>query len=117
MKNIQDVQSWFEAIMKSCFGIILPSGWLGRPYDNQHVLDEYRISTNEIYFKFDEIREIRILSPKKVIVERDSNLRLNLSISEFEVIELKWFPYGEEDKKPSFQFFKEGKLYLVGYFI
>jgi hypothetical protein len=35
-RALQQVTSWFET--QSAAGLILPGGWFGRPYDNQHQL-------------------------------------------------------------------------------
>lgn len=117
MSKICDPKSWFEAAAKSCFGLILPNGWLGRPYDNQHFLNEFRISDSEVYFRFDKVREIKIVKPRKSLVSKDDSGRTNLLISEFEKIEFTWIPYGEEGKRPEIQVFHRGELALVGYYI
>jgi hypothetical protein len=117
MSKISDPKSWFEAAAKSCFGLILPNGWLGRPYDNQHLIEEFRISNSEISFRFDKLRKIKIHKPGTVLVSKDDSDRTNLLVSEFEKVEFTWIPYGAEGKQPEVRVFDRGELVLVGYYI
>ncbi|WP_141733927.1 hypothetical protein [Oligoflexus tunisiensis] len=117
MARIEDVEDWFKSIEKSCFGLVLPNGWFGRPYDNQHVINEFRVSDNEIYFRFDDFREVTVLNPKFFMVEKDESGRTNLRIGDFKNMEFKWVPYGEEEKKPNISNFASGEMILIGYYI
>jgi hypothetical protein len=116
MDIVNDAQSWFRAVKNSCFGLILPNGWFGRPYDNQHVLTKYCVENEGIYIKFDDGMEISISDPKNVVVRKDSGGTV-LTIGEFKEVKFKFVPYGETEPKENYMIFHEGELSLVGYYI
>ena len=75
--QVSNAESWFRDAKTSCFGLVLPDGWFGRPYDNQHVLDDYRVNENEVFFRFDKLREVQVTEPKVCRIEIDSSGAVN----------------------------------------
>jgi hypothetical protein len=113
--DIEGGKFWFEASKASGFGIVLPSGWLGRPFDNQHEIDEYHLSNDEIFFRCDDRREFLIKSPKSIFFSKSSTGRTNITFCGFDEVKYTWYPEPDEKKNPKITIFKSGELTLVGY--
>lgn len=110
---------WLHALRKESFGIILPGGWLGRPYDNQHRIKEISVSKNVLTIVFDDIRELQIVNPKRYEIKKLDPNWSSLKFLECQEIRFLWVPYGEEStgKTTVRTFNQEGNtLELVGYF-
>lgn len=116
MLKIDDEADWLSTAEKSCFGIILPDGWLGRPYDNQHVIEEFQVSARELFIRFDKCRYLRIPGKRSVKIEKDESGRTVLELFGFDELEFGWVPYGEENKPPEIKKYGSGKLKLVAYY-
>lgn len=112
--KIDNIKSWLEKCNSACFSIQLPNGWLGRPYDNQHRLDSYTISQNEIDIKFDDGRELIIHNYSDIIFEVDSSNNHIVTFNTFSKIEFVWFPYDKSITEKTTQVFNEGELKLYG---
>jgi hypothetical protein len=56
--------SWINKLKSEAFGIILPDGWFGRPFDNQHKIKDIFVSKNQVNISFDQVGEIQISKPK-----------------------------------------------------
>jgi hypothetical protein len=122
LDSIQEIinSDWISKCHKNTFGIILPNGWLGRPFDNRHILYKVEADSNFIKIIFDDIRSLTIYDPGdcEIFSNNDySSLRFN----KFTKIELEWVPYGDEGSIPpitkKYDYTIGSKLELVGYFI
>jgi hypothetical protein len=122
LNSVQEIlrSEWISKCYKHSFGIILPSGWLGRPFDNRHILSKLEISNNTIKITFDDIRSLTIYNPSdcEIVIDRTNS---SLKFPKFTKIELEWIPYGDEETaKPiikSYNYDELSSLELVGYFI
>jgi hypothetical protein len=112
--KITDIKTWLDKCNDACFAIQLPSGWLGRPLDNQHRLEDYIIDTNKISIKFDEGRELIIYDCANTTFEVDQNNNHLVKFSSFSKIEFGWFPYDKNITDKTTQVFKDGELILYG---
>lgn len=93
---------------KTCFGIILPSGWVGRPYDALNDLDSYAWSENQVFITFNTSRSLKAYGPNlKCRVDRVGEQNEELVIYDFDDLEVLGV-----DKLIHF---KSGVLTLVGY--
>lgn len=120
--TVQNIQSsgWIDKCFKNAFGIILPTGWLGRPFDNRHVLSKIEAFDHSIKFVFDDIRSITVYGPIECEILQSDECSC-LKFSKYRQIELEWVDYGEESTaKPvvkKYNCIDDKKLELVGYFI
>ena len=46
------VKFWLERLKDKSFGVILPNGWLGRPFDDLWELDSYSWKNDSLTMKF-----------------------------------------------------------------
>jgi hypothetical protein len=114
MKN--KIEKWFNQCSSKCFGIELPSGWIGRPFDNQHRLIDYKVEDSKVWFKFDDGREVSVIDYGNVEFTKDSAGNTLLTFRSFSKIKLLWFPYDKSINEQEVQTFSEGKITLYGYY-
>ena len=111
---------WFAKVRSEGFGIILPNGWLGQPFDNQHSVNKIEVKGSELHIVFDDIRELRIVDPKSYDVQALDGSMSSFKFFECSEISLLWVPYGEEKTAPKvtqkFDSPNENTIELVGYF-
>lgn len=48
------IDRWMQICTKKTFGLVLPNGWFGRPFDNRHEIKEYSVSNAGLSVPFDE---------------------------------------------------------------
>ena len=87
--NVQDqIRDWFQK--RGGGGLVLPSGWFGRPYDNVHQVSEIRVhdealvlalDEGQLMLRFDGIPEIRADSEE-------------LTFTNFRSLDFDWKEYG-----------------------
>jgi len=109
-----------QKLRKETFGIILPDGWLGRPYDNQHHVKGLVVTNNIFTIVFDDIREIKIENPKAYEFSKIEPNWSSLKFLSCQEITLKWIPFGEEKTGNfsirSYRLESGNTLEIVGYF-
>ena len=111
---------WINRLKKEAFGLILPDGWLGRPYDNQHRVKNISTSNNQITIVFDDIREIHVTNPKTFELTSLNDIRSSIKFFGYDEILFNWITYGEEQtgKKilKKYRANDQEVLEIVGYF-
>jgi len=110
---------WLQRLRSETFGLVLPDGWFGKPYDNFHKLSEISVSGNVLKIVFDDVQELKIVSPKRYELENIGSKWSSLSFFDCQEISFKWVPYGEGNPGRSrVRTFveKNNSLKLVGYF-
>src|SRR4051794_2722789 len=96
LKDFADKDPWMQKLRTNSFGIILPSGWFGRPFDNQHSINDIIVINDHLSIVFDDIRKIEIVDPRSSEIQTNgpySSLKLYGSRE----ITFSWIPYGEEN--------------------
>lgn len=102
---MDQIKQWFETCSQKSFGIELPSGWVGRPYDNAHQLESFQIGKKAITLKLDGKDSLMISGFKEVIF---SNNGQDIEFKNLSKLKLS---LGGEIKQ-----FSSGNLILHGYF-
>ena len=100
------MKNWFAK--NEVFGITLPDGWFGRPYDNHHRLTLIDDRKNKLLVEVDEQLFFLITKPVKCSV-----LDGNLVISDFKQVTFDRQSYG--DMKPHCKVYDSGELTFVAY--
>ena len=103
--QVNRIKEWFEKCSQNSFGIELPSGWIGRPYDNCHELKNFQISKNKVLINFDNHSSIVVTGFKEVTISSDAK---NIEFKNF--TKLKFSNNGKLEQ------FNSGSLVLHGYF-
>ena len=115
LKNI-----WLQKLRKEEFGIILPNGWFGKPFDNQHSVKDIIVNNNSLTIVFDDMREITIIDPKAFEIQSVGSSYSSLKLLGSQKIIFKWTPYGEEQTGKAnitqFDSVEGNTVELVGYF-
>ena len=68
---ITDLQSfvathpWFACCKQFGFGLVLPSGWFGRPYDNAHHPNCFRVENRNLILIFDDEQRLVLEGPQE----------------------------------------------------
>lgn len=112
--KITDIKTWLDRCKNACFAIQLPNGWLGRPYDNQHRLEDYEITSNKISIRFDGQRQLVIFNYSDIRFEVDDSNNQIAKFENYSKIEFVWFPYDKTLNEVSTQVFNDGELVLYG---
>jgi len=81
------IQQWFDAEWGG--GMILPDGWFGRPFDNQHALSSVTERDNELTLVLDDNLSLHFEGLKSVRVKGRE-----LILGPFEILQFGWTPYG-----------------------
>lgn len=97
------IQEWFKQVGGA--GIVLPTGWLGRPYDNVYFLKEVNSSNETLELLF--IPSIRIRFPNPPIIQI-SNTELAIEFSE-----MHFYREGDDSKHSQEKFFSNGSVKFV----
>ncbi len=112
--NVIDIKTWLDKCKSACFAIHLPNGWLGRPYDNQHKLEDYKIVADKITIEFDGGRQLIIYDFLNIKFEVDDGNNHLVRFNCYSKVELLWFPYDKSINDIETQVFKDGELILYG---
>lgn len=83
----ESIKQWFSEEWGG--GLILPDGWFGRPYDNQHSLTSVNESDGNLTVILDKNLKLSFSGVKRV--EADPS---KLTIGPFEELRFEWTPYG-----------------------
>lgn len=112
--HLESLRDWLEKCRLNYFGIILPSGWFGRPGDNLHKINDFTLTSNFLTLIFDASGKLHIEGLKNFSLENKNWGDVYLSFSDW--IEIEFIPpqYGKIPAAP--RNFSEGQLTLVGYF-
>ena len=87
MTFLETIENWFETEWGG--SMVLPDGWFGRPYDNQHLLTSVYENGEELRLTLDEILCLRFEGLKSVRVDGHE-----LIMGPFEHLRFEWTPYG-----------------------
>lgn len=101
MKRIEE---WTET--NQSFGIELPDGWFGRPYDNQHKITWAEERPNKIIIELDQ--QLFLIFTKPVTISKSGK---NLIFSDFK--QLTFDRQGYDDMTAHSKSYKTGAVTLV----
>ena len=92
MNFTNTIQHWF----KDEFGgsLLLPDGWYGRPYDNQHALTSIQESGETLTIVLDQKLTLRFEGLKSVKAQKRE-----LIFGPFEKLHFDWESFGTEGKR------------------
>ena len=101
-KLLETIKGWFRK--HECGGLILPSGWFGRPHDNLHSLSRVTSANGEIVLTLDEPEEelcLTFINLKNVISvgADESGGTAELHFDSFERFIFERKDYGNGQKK------------------
>ena len=102
----KEIESYIEEI--NSFGLVLPNGWFGRPFDNCHEMTWLEEKDNKLIIELD--KQLYLIFTKPVSCTKQEN---DLIISNFKQLVFDYQGYG--DMKPYCKIFKNGEVKLVGY--
>lgn len=89
MKYTNTIQNWFKG---NCGGsLLLPDGWYGRPYDNQHRLTFIQESGNTLTMVLDD--KLTFYFEGISLINAQKN---ELIIGPFEKLRFDWQSYGDD---------------------
>ena len=109
------IDIWMLICTKKSFGLVLPNGWFGRPFDNRHEINEYSITYEGLSVVFDENKTLEILGMEIVSrLEKGKAGTEQLIISGFDEVIFSLPDY--DGKRKSMKFAKGGEVSLFGYF-
>ena len=89
-KNIEIINTWFKREW-TC-GLVLPDGWFGRPYDNQHCLTEVSDEDCRLHLILDKRLHLTFLGD---VMINDKGLELEVA---FDKCLFNWQEYGSTIK-------------------
>lgn len=98
------IQQWFDTEWGG--SMVLPDGWFGRPYDNQHSLTSVTESGDELTLVLDEILHLRFVGLKSVRIEGHE-----LIFGPFKELRFEWTPYG--GGKLTTKDYRDGEVKIV----
>ena len=81
------IRSWFEKELGA--SLVLPDGWFGRPYDNQHSLTSLTEANGVLELVLDDRLRLRFEGPGSVDVTAEG-----LIFKGFTNVEFLWRPFG-----------------------
>ena len=87
MSFANTVQTWFDTEWGG--SMVLPDGWFGRPYDNQHALTSVEQDGDTLTVVLDEILRLRFEGLGSVHAGKHE-----LIFSQFDKLCFEWTPYG-----------------------
>lgn len=88
MKLTDIIKKWFEEFLGG--SLVLPDGWHGRPYDNQHMLTSIIESDSKLEIVLDDVIKLQFENLKKVEVKEGE-----LVFSCYEKMRFSWEPYAD----------------------
>ncbi|HGY9594063.1 hypothetical protein [Vibrio campbellii] len=99
-----EIESWIES--NAVFGLKLPDGWFGRPYDNQHRLTWIAERDNKLILEFDNQMYLTFTKPIQLKVSDSEFI-----VDDFQQLTFDWQGYG--DVKAHSKVYKSGSVSLV----
>jgi hypothetical protein len=84
---INTIQTWFDTEWGG--SMVLPDGWFGRPYDNQHALTSVQQNGSSLILVLDEILHLHFEGLQAVRVGEHE-----LVFGPFDKLRFEWTPYG-----------------------
>ncbi|MGW5352385.1 hypothetical protein ACWERV_17975 [Streptomyces sp. NPDC004031] len=102
--TLKTITDWFDQVAYS--GLILPSGWFGRPYDNQHWLTWARARRSRLLLELDE-QLLLVLTAPGLPEAKGANLTVTFAQLVFD-----WQGYG--DLEPHAEVFHSAEIHFVG---
>lgn len=110
------IDEWLGRLKAKSFGVIMPNGWLGRPFDDLWELDDYTISYEKLILRFGGKFILTVTGKDlqfEVEIVGDSFAKNeNLIITSFSKVTLERFHAGRESEVKVY----EGKeVRIIGY--
>jgi hypothetical protein len=102
--TVKPMKKWFAK--NKVFGLILPEGWFGRPYDNNHRLTLLEERKNKLIVEVDEQLYFLLTKPLECSIVDG-----NLVISNFQQLTFDRQSYG--DMQPYCKVYASGELTFV----
>ena len=99
-----EIEKWIKK--NESFGLKLPDGWFGRPYDNQHKITWMQERPNKLIIELDE--QLFLIFTKPTVVEPSGK---DLTISGFKQLSFDRQGYG--DMKAHCNLFRSGVVTFV----
>ncbi|MFJ1936841.1 hypothetical protein ACIOGZ_29805 [Kitasatospora sp. NPDC088160] len=104
-ETLDAITAWFANVEYA--GLILPSGWFGRPFDNQHQLTWAHVRHGKLLLELDERLLLVLTAPGAPSIDGQ-----NLIVT-FAQLVFDWQGYG--DLQPHAEAFRTGELQFVGH--
>jgi hypothetical protein len=101
------IENWFKK-SKHC-GLVLPSGWFGRPYDNQHSLSSIEQPADRVTLILDQKLKLQFEGLKSITDEGK-----DLVLGPFDRLSFEWKPYGN-DTRSHHEEFRGGAVRIVSF--
>ena len=105
MKLKDQIEDWFK--QKLGGGLLLPDGWYGRPYDNQHRLTSVVEENNILTISLDQKLNLHFKGLKSVEAQNDQ-----LILRGFDKLRFDWTTYGK-DAESGTKEYASGKVKIV----
>ncbi|WP_433893189.1 hypothetical protein [Streptomyces sp. CA-111067] len=104
-ETLEAITDWFAHAEYS--GLILPRGWFGRPFDNQHLLTWAHARQGKLLLELDDQLLLVLTTPGRPDT-KDRNLTVTFAQLVFD-----WQGYG--DLQPHAEVFSDGEIQFVGH--
>ncbi len=108
MTNTEKIEKW--KVENPTFGLILPSGWFGRPFDNNHNITWTADRKFKILIEVDQQLLFILTKSKQFEIKNDGN---DLVFKNFYRLTFDSLGYG--DLTAHTEYFDTGELKLVAY--
>lgn len=105
MKLANVVQQWFDEEQGG--SLVLPDGWYGRPFDNQHALTSLVESELALTLVLDRKLTLRFVGLKSVEAKKGQ-----LSFGPFEKLYFDWESFGTDGKRGAKEY-QKGEVKIV----
>ena len=119
LKNFVTKNPWLKRLRAETFGVKLPDGWFGRPYDNHHSPKEIAVIGNNLKIVFDGIQEVEIVNPTSFEFQSLGDFS-SLTFNTAHEVFFRFTPYGQEKTgrriERTYRPAENNSLTLIGYF-
>lgn len=106
MRLAEIIQSWFDEELGG--SLVLPDGWYGRPYDNQHTLTSVVESGKTLTIVLDQKLTLRFESLKSVEPREHE-----LIFGPFKKLRFEWKNFGSSGQRGAKEY-EGGEVKIVG---
>ena len=101
---VETISRWFQ-VTRVCH-LVLPDGWFGRPYDNQHRLTHLQARPHKLLMELDE--QLLLIFTEIATVRLEAS---ELILTDFQQFVFDWQGYG--DLLPHVAVYRQGTVKLV----
>lgn len=105
MNFTKTIQDWFDKEFGG--SLILPDGWYGRPYDNQHLLTFLNEKDNILFLVLDDKLKLQFRGLKSVRVYKHE-----LIFGPFDNLQFEWESYGSDGQHGTKKY-QKGEVKIV----